>query len=60
MLGAVAAGRALRGLLYGVSTSDPTALLGTVGLLVAAVAAASLPSVLWTARLDPSAVLREE
>jgi predicted permease len=58
--GALVAGRALGGLLHGVSPGDPVALGGTAGLLLATAAAAALPSVLRTARLDPAAVLRDE
>jgi ABC-type antimicrobial peptide transport system permease subunit len=54
----LAAGRALSGMLYGVSPHDPATLAG-VGLLLMAVAAAAALGPAWrAARLDPARVLR--
>jgi predicted permease len=58
--GALATGRALGALLHGVSPGDPAALAASAGLVLLAAAAAALPSVVRTARLDPAAVLRQE
>ncbi len=60
LLGAFVAGRALLGLLHGVSPGDPITLVGAACLVFATAAAAALPSVLRTSRLDPAAVLRDE
>ncbi len=58
--GATLSAGALRSLLYGVGTLDPTVFAGTIGLLaLAALAACWLPA--WRAsRIDPSANLRSE
>jgi len=60
LLGALAAGRALQGLLHGVGPGDPATMAVAAGLMVATAAAAALPSVVRTLRLDPAAVLRDE
>jgi Mg/Co/Ni transporter MgtE len=62
LLCALAAGRALQSLLYGVSPGDPYALAASAAIMAAAAAAAAaaaLPSVLRSAPVDP-AVLRDE
>jgi predicted permease len=62
-LGAVAAfatGRVLQGLLAGVAPGDPVALAASAVVMAAIAAAAALPSVLRSARVDPAAVLRDE
>jgi putative ABC transport system permease protein len=60
LAGGAAAGQALRGLLYGVESSDPLA-LGVTALVVAAVAlvASALPA-LRAVRVDPGIALRAE
>jgi putative ABC transport system permease protein len=59
LLGALALSRVLRGLLHGVSPTDPPT-FATAGLLLLAVAAlASLLPARRAARLDPVATLRE-
>jgi predicted permease len=59
-LGALAAGRLLTSLLYGVAPNDPARMIGAAAILAGATAvAACLPA--WkAARLDPMRVLREE
>jgi putative ABC transport system permease protein len=60
LLGALAASRALRGFVAGVSLTDPITLVGTaVVLMVVAAAACTLPA--WRAsRVDPVTALRAE
>lgn len=60
LLGALATGRALQGLLHGVAPGDPITLAAAAVLMVATATAAALPTVLRTARLDPVSVLRDE
>ena len=55
---ALVAGRALAGLLYGVSPHDPATLAGVGLLLMAVAAAAALGPARRAARLDPARVLR--
>jgi predicted permease len=57
---AVAAGRTLAGVLYGVSSSDPLTLAGVILLVLLTGAAASLLPALRAARVDPMQVLRDE
>ena len=58
--GALAAGRALAGLLYGVEPSDPATLAGSAAILaVTAAVAAALPARRAT-RVDPLSALRTE
>lgn len=59
-LGAIAAARLVRGLLYGVRPAEPAVLLGVVVLLVLAVALACLRPALRAARVDPAELLRVE
>jgi putative ABC transport system permease protein len=59
-VGAVAAGGALRGLLYGVSPTDPLILVGVPLLLTLVAMAASLLPAHRASRTDPIAALREE
>src|SRR5262245_43993596 len=58
--GALALLRALRSLLYGVSASDPLALLGTAALLAVVALFACFVPVRRASRIDPLAALREE
>jgi len=58
--GAVAAGRVLKSLLFGVAAADPWSLGGALGLLVgAALLACALPA-RRAARIDPAVALRTE
>jgi predicted permease len=59
-LGAVAAGYALRGYLYGVSPLDPAALGGVLVLLGAAALAATLVPLRRAVRTDPAVALRTD
>jgi putative ABC transport system permease protein len=52
--------RLLAGMLFGVSATDPAALGGVVGIVLAVTAAAALIPAVRAARLDPMRVLREE
>jgi putative ABC transport system permease protein len=56
--GAIAAGRALRGLLFGVQPLDPVALVGAAVLLALVAALACYLPARRAAKLDPLAVLR--
>lgn len=56
----LAFGRTLSGMLYGVSPSDPTTLLGVVATIATVAALASLLPALRAARVDPMQALREE
>jgi predicted permease len=60
MVGAVAATRALRTLVYRVSTTDPLTLVATGALLVGAAALASWVPARRAIRLDPAISLRAE
>jgi ABC-type antimicrobial peptide transport system permease subunit len=60
LVGAAAAARALRGLLFGVHPLDPTSVLGAALLLVAAAALASYLPARRAARGDPVRMLRSE
>jgi putative ABC transport system permease protein len=57
---AVAAGRWVRSLLYGLEPSDPTTLAGATGLLAIIGLLATLAPALRAARVDPVRALREE
>ena len=59
MAGAVAAGRVLRSLLFGVTPLDPLSLLGAAALLIAAAALACDLPARRAMRLDPLVVLRD-
>jgi predicted lysophospholipase L1 biosynthesis ABC-type transport system permease subunit len=52
--------RALAGLLYQVTPTDPGALVATAGLLLSVSALATLVPALRAVRVDPAAVLRQE
>lgn len=58
LLGALAAGRALGGMLYGISPHDPATLAAVCGVLLAVAAAAAAGPALRAARLDPARLLR--
>ena len=60
MLGALAAGRLLRGLLYEVTATDPTILTAVVLLLAAVALAASVVPAWRATRIDPIQALRSE
>jgi ABC-type antimicrobial peptide transport system permease subunit len=60
LLGALVAGRVLRGLLFEVHSLDPVSLLGAPLVLIAAAALASSLPAHTAARLDPLTVLRRE
>ena len=53
-------GRALSGMLYGVSPSDPATLAGVIVLVMAVAATAALLPAVRALRVDPMNVLREE
>ena len=57
---ALALGRVLSGLLYGVSPADPGTLLSVVGLVLLVAAAAAWWPARRAARVDPMSALREE
>jgi predicted permease len=57
---ALAAGRLLRNLLFGISTADPAVFLAAPALLVATALAAALLPAHRAMQLDPSAALRED
>jgi predicted permease len=56
----IALGRLIESQLHGVATSDPTVMAGTVVVLAAATAVATLVPARRAARLDPARVLRTE
>jgi macrolide transport system ATP-binding/permease protein len=60
VVGAVAAGRVLAGLVYGVGTSDPVAIAVACCVLCACAAAAAAVPALRASRVDPSVALRAE
>jgi len=60
LLLALAFGRALSGMLFGVSPFDPTALAAVVVLVLAIAVLAALLPALRAARIDPTEALREE
>ena len=60
MVGALAAGRLLRGLLYEVTATDPSILTAVVLLLAAVALAASLVPAWRATRIDPMQALRSE
>jgi putative ABC transport system permease protein len=60
LLGAAAAARVLRGLLFGVAPLDPLSLVGAAVLLVGVSALASCLPARRAARVDPVSVLRSE
>ncbi len=59
LLLAFALGRLLSGMLYGVSVTDPTALVSAVGCVLVVSVGASLLPALRASRLDPTELLRE-
>jgi predicted permease len=60
LAGAVAAGRWISGLLFGVQPGDPATLAGTCLLLAGAAVAASYRPARHAARVDPAVALRSE
>ncbi len=56
---ALVAGHVIRGLLYGVSGHDPTAILSAVIILLAAAAAAALGPARRALRIDPAEMLKQ-
>jgi len=60
LLGAAAATRVLRGMLYGTDPLDPLVLVGVTALLGAVAAAAGYVPARRAARLDPTLALRSE
>jgi predicted permease len=57
---AIALGRVMSGLLYGIAPSDPATLLGVAAVLAAAAALATLAPALRATRVDPVTALRSE
>ena len=57
---ALAFGRLLSGMLYGVSPSDPATLAAVVAIVVGVAALAAFLPALRAARIDPMHALREE
>jgi hypothetical protein len=60
LLLSVAFGRALSGMLYGVSPSDPGALAGAVAVVLTVAVLAALAPAMQAARVEPTRVLRQE
>lgn len=60
LLGALALGRAIEGLLFEVSGTDPATLVAVTGLLALVALAASLVPAVRASRIDPARTLREE
>ena len=60
LVGALAVGRLLRGLLYEVTATDPAILTAVVLLLAAVALAASLVPAWRATRIDPMQALRSE
>jgi ABC-type antimicrobial peptide transport system permease subunit len=60
LLGAAALTRALRTLLFGVSTSDPLVFVGVTAVLAAVAMVAAWVPARRATRLEPVAALREE
>ena len=60
LLGALAAGRAIKSLLYGVSSADPMVLLAVAVVLLVVAGLASLIPARRAARVDPMLILRSE
>lgn len=60
LLLAAALGRVLSGMLYGLSSSDPTTLGEAVGIVLAMSTAASIVPAVRASRLDPMRILRDE
>lgn len=60
VLGTIALGRTVRGMVYGVETTDPSTLLVTIAILCLAAAVATLIPARRAARSDPLEVMRAE
>jgi ABC-type antimicrobial peptide transport system permease subunit len=60
VLGALAAGRLLSGMLYGIPAADPVTFVGSVAVLAGVTVAASLAPGLRATRVDPMVTLRAE
>jgi ABC-type lipoprotein release transport system permease subunit len=60
LAGALAASRAVRGLLYGVAATDPVTYAAVIALLVAVTVAASLLPAWRASQVSPLAALRED
>jgi ABC-type antimicrobial peptide transport system permease subunit len=60
LLGAVALGKLLSGLLFGVGPADPLTLAGVAAVLAAVAGVACAVPALRAARVDPAATLRAE
>jgi len=60
LVGALVAGRSLRGMVAGVSSSDPVTLIATTAILILVAAAACLLPAWRASRVDPVTALRAE
>ena len=60
VIGALAAGRLVESLLYGVTARDPVTLLAAPLVLLAVGVAATVPAAWRATRVDPVAILRDE
>jgi ABC-type antimicrobial peptide transport system permease subunit len=60
IVAALAFGRSLESMLYGVSTTDPAALVAMAGLFIAIAALASWLPARRAARVDPMSALRAD
>jgi len=58
--GALAFGRALSSLLFGITATDPVTLAAVIGVLTSVAAAASILPALRATKVDPAVAIRHE